>query len=230
MAPGHPSRRRWRGRLDSLAGPWLSSSTHTRRSDEGDRRGFIHTAAVSTAAVALGSRADVSAGQTANTFSLNPKPLKLGLMTYQVGQSWDIPTLTKTCIETNSSTSSSAPRTSTASSSRCPSPSARTSSSALPMPDSPSAWRAPISFTRRIRRSRGKTSKEPSSSFSSPRTSGRLVYAYLPTPCPPRAIRTGKDPRTDWQVGVRGRDGGPQSWRAASAGRARDRDFIHSRD
>jgi hypothetical protein len=44
-----------------------------------NRRRFIQTAAVSTAAVALGSRADASAGQTANAFSLNPKPLKLGL-------------------------------------------------------------------------------------------------------------------------------------------------------
>jgi hypothetical protein len=52
-----------------------------------NRRNFIQTAAVPTAAGALGSGADVSAGQAANTFSLNPKPLKLGLMTYQVGQS-----------------------------------------------------------------------------------------------------------------------------------------------
>lgn len=65
-----------------------------------NRRSFIQTAAVSTAAIALGSGADVSAGQAANTFSLNPKPLKLGLMTYQVGQSWDIPTLIKNCKET----------------------------------------------------------------------------------------------------------------------------------
>ena len=64
------------------------------------RRSFIHAAAASTAAVALGSGADVSAGQAPNTFSLNPKPLKLGLMTYQVGQSWDIPTLIKNCKET----------------------------------------------------------------------------------------------------------------------------------
>ena len=65
-----------------------------------NRRSFIQTAAVSTAAVALGSRTDVSAGQAANTFSLNPNPLKLGLMTYQVGQSWDIPTLIQNCKET----------------------------------------------------------------------------------------------------------------------------------
>jgi sugar phosphate isomerase/epimerase len=65
-----------------------------------NRRSFIQTAAVSTAAVALGSRADVSAGQAANPFSLNPNPLKLGLMTYQVGQGWDIPTLIKNCKET----------------------------------------------------------------------------------------------------------------------------------
>ena len=65
-----------------------------------NRRRFIQTAAVSTAAVAGISGADVSASQAANTFSLNPTPLKLGLMTYQVGQSWDIPTLIKNCKET----------------------------------------------------------------------------------------------------------------------------------
>jgi sugar phosphate isomerase/epimerase len=64
------------------------------------RRTFLQTAAASTAAVALPARADVSARQGGNTFALNKTPLKLGLMTYQIGQSWDIPTIIKNCTET----------------------------------------------------------------------------------------------------------------------------------
>ncbi len=67
-----------------------------------NRRNFIQTAAGSAAAVALASRrAAASAPQAASgAVALNKTPLKLGLMTYQVGQSWDIPTIIKNCKET----------------------------------------------------------------------------------------------------------------------------------
>ncbi len=64
------------------------------------RRTFLQTAAASTAAVALASRAEVSARQGSGRVALNKSPLKLGLMTYQIGQSWDIPTIIKNCTET----------------------------------------------------------------------------------------------------------------------------------
>ncbi len=64
------------------------------------RRTFLQTAAASTAAVALASRAEVSARQGGGRVALNTSPLKLGLMTYQIGQSWDIPTIIKNCTET----------------------------------------------------------------------------------------------------------------------------------
>ena len=66
-----------------------------------DRRQFIHTAAASAAAVVLPSRTAASATQgERSAFALNKNPLKLGLMTYQVGQSWDIATIIKNCTET----------------------------------------------------------------------------------------------------------------------------------
>jgi sugar phosphate isomerase/epimerase len=65
------------------------------------RRTFLHTAAASAAALGLASRGEAAAGrQGGRGFVPNPKPLKLGLMTYQIGQSWDLPTLIKNCTET----------------------------------------------------------------------------------------------------------------------------------
>jgi len=66
------------------------------------RRNFIQTAVVSAAAGALPARAKgAPAPQAAGGgFVLNKNPLKLGLMTYQIGQSWDIPTIIKNCKET----------------------------------------------------------------------------------------------------------------------------------
>lgn len=64
------------------------------------RRTFLQTAAASTAAVALASRAGVSARQAGRAFVPNKTPLKLGLMTYQIGMSWDLPTVIKNCVET----------------------------------------------------------------------------------------------------------------------------------
>ena len=65
-----------------------------------NRRNFLRTTAISTTAAALASRVPISAVQEGTTFSLNKNPLKLGLMTYQIGQSWDIPTIIKNCKET----------------------------------------------------------------------------------------------------------------------------------
>ncbi len=64
------------------------------------RRTFLQTAAASTAAVTLASRADAAARQAGRPFVPNKTPLKLGLMTYQIGQSWDLPTVIKNCTET----------------------------------------------------------------------------------------------------------------------------------
>jgi len=58
------------------------------------RRNFINAAAVSTAAMVLpGFTSDTEQKKKKSPFSLNKNPLKLGLMTYQVGQSWDIETI-----------------------------------------------------------------------------------------------------------------------------------------
>ena len=65
------------------------------------RRTFLQTAAVAAGAAALPIRAAASAPQgAASTFTANKNPLKLGLMTYLIGQSWDIPTIIKNCTET----------------------------------------------------------------------------------------------------------------------------------
>jgi sugar phosphate isomerase/epimerase len=42
-------------------------------------------------------RVDASATQAGSSIASNKTPLKLGLMTYQIGQSWDIPTIIKNC-------------------------------------------------------------------------------------------------------------------------------------
>ena len=63
------------------------------------RRTFLQTAAASTAAVALASRAGVSARQAGRAFVPNKTPLKLGLMTYQIGMSWALGTVSKNCVE-----------------------------------------------------------------------------------------------------------------------------------
>jgi sugar phosphate isomerase/epimerase len=67
-----------------------------------NRRHFIQTAAASAAAaMALQSRAEaVSQANASAGMPLNRNPLKLGLMTYLVGQSWDIPTIIKNLKET----------------------------------------------------------------------------------------------------------------------------------
>lgn len=65
------------------------------------RRDFLNTAAVSTTAILLpGFAAESSRQKEEKTFSLNKNPLKLGLMSYLVGQSWDIETIIKNLHET----------------------------------------------------------------------------------------------------------------------------------
>lgn len=61
------------------------------------RRNFLNTAALSAAAVVLpGLNAAASEPQKEKSaFSLNKNPLKLGLMTYMIGASWDIDTIIK---------------------------------------------------------------------------------------------------------------------------------------
>jgi len=65
------------------------------------RRNFLQTAAVSAAAVVLPGFITPSEQQKEQGgFVLNKNPLKLGLMTYLVGRSWDIDTIIKNCKET----------------------------------------------------------------------------------------------------------------------------------
>jgi len=65
------------------------------------RRNFINTAAVSAAAVVLPDYTTASEKQEEKSaIFLNTNPVKLGLMTYLVGQHWDIETLIKNCTET----------------------------------------------------------------------------------------------------------------------------------
>lgn len=65
------------------------------------RREFIQAAAISATAVALPTKglAAPAPQTTGSTVALNKNPLKLGLMTYLVGQSWDIPTIIKNLTE-----------------------------------------------------------------------------------------------------------------------------------
>ncbi|MFZ0283564.1 MAG: TIM barrel protein [Bacteroidales bacterium] len=64
-----------------------------------NRRNFILTAAASAAAVMLPGY-NVTSEQQKEAFTLNRNPLKLGLMTYLVGQKWDIETIIRNCRET----------------------------------------------------------------------------------------------------------------------------------
>jgi len=65
------------------------------------RRTFLQTTALSASAVVLPSFALTEAKQKKNTvITLNKNPLKLGLMTYQLGMKWDIDTIIKNCTET----------------------------------------------------------------------------------------------------------------------------------
>jgi hypothetical protein len=64
-----------------------------------NRREFIQTAAASAAAAVAMPAGTTTATQVPG-FTPNKTPLKLGLMTYQVGQSWDIPTIIKNLTET----------------------------------------------------------------------------------------------------------------------------------
>jgi sugar phosphate isomerase/epimerase len=65
------------------------------------RRNFLNIAAVSTAAVVIPDFTTYSEKQKKKSaVPLNNNPLKLGLMTYQVGRTWDIETIIKNCKET----------------------------------------------------------------------------------------------------------------------------------
>jgi len=65
------------------------------------RRNFLQTAALTTTAAMLPSCTSKPAkGEEKNAFTLNPNPLKIGLMTYMLGAKWDIETIIKNCSET----------------------------------------------------------------------------------------------------------------------------------
>jgi sugar phosphate isomerase/epimerase len=62
------------------------------------RRNFLSTAAVSAAVAVLPDYASASEKpEQKSGIALNPHPVKLGLMTYNVGKSWDIDTIIKNC-------------------------------------------------------------------------------------------------------------------------------------
>lgn len=65
------------------------------------RKEFLKTAAMSaTAAILPGCAVAAGKKEHNNRVVLNPNPLKLGLMTYNVGKDWDIETIIKNCSET----------------------------------------------------------------------------------------------------------------------------------
>lgn len=65
------------------------------------RRNFMKTAALSTAAaVTPGYAFTSSVNKEQDEYSLNKNPLKLGLMTYNLGQDWDIDTIIKNLSKT----------------------------------------------------------------------------------------------------------------------------------
>ena len=58
------------------------------------RRTFIKSAAISSSVIAA------SGCQTEQQIRLNPEPLKLGLMSYNLARNWDVDTIIKNCLET----------------------------------------------------------------------------------------------------------------------------------
>ncbi len=65
------------------------------------RRNFLGTAAVSAAAMVVpGYNPATSSNIESSTFELNKNPLKLGLMTYMIGASWDVDTIINNLHET----------------------------------------------------------------------------------------------------------------------------------
>jgi len=68
---------------------------------ESSRRKFLQTAAISATAIMLPpyARASVSDKMQKNEIKLNQDPLKIGLMTYNLGKEWDIETIIKNCTE-----------------------------------------------------------------------------------------------------------------------------------
>ena len=63
------------------------------------RKDFLKTAAISASGLILPGNLKGNAGQK-KQMAIDPLPLKLGLMTYNVGKDWDIETLIKNCTET----------------------------------------------------------------------------------------------------------------------------------
>ena len=67
-----------------------------------NRRKFLQTAALGTAALTAGGTLNVAArvkNPEINTSRTGNPPLKLGLMTYTLGMNWDIDTIIKNCTE-----------------------------------------------------------------------------------------------------------------------------------
>jgi len=66
---------------------------------ESSRRKFIQTAALGAAALTTGI-SKASASEISSGVSEKMSPLKLGIMTYNLGKDWDIDTIIKNCSET----------------------------------------------------------------------------------------------------------------------------------
>jgi sugar phosphate isomerase/epimerase len=69
---------------------------------ESSRRNFLKTAAISATSlmVPVYTGASVMEKPKYTPVSPNPNPLKIGLMTYNLGKDWDIETIIKNCTET----------------------------------------------------------------------------------------------------------------------------------
>ena len=65
------------------------------------RRNFLQTSAISATALMLpfSGKSSVEEMKQKDSITLNKNPLKIGLMTYNLGKDWDIETIIKNCTE-----------------------------------------------------------------------------------------------------------------------------------
>jgi sugar phosphate isomerase/epimerase len=64
------------------------------------RRNFLRTGALASTTAILTGCNTVNKHQDAEKFTLNPNPLGIGIMTYNIAKEWDIETIIKNCTET----------------------------------------------------------------------------------------------------------------------------------
>jgi sugar phosphate isomerase/epimerase len=102
MMPGLGISKSWngeKGNLKQINNNWNYPLNQKNKMTKFSRKDFLKTAAVSATAAILPG-VSVAAEKQDKAPSLNPNPLKLGLMTYNIGKDWDIATIIKNCSET----------------------------------------------------------------------------------------------------------------------------------